>query len=207
MRRKPLTKSAAPALAQPAGATGKPAHSRPSPVSGTLSTPKPLACAGHAPATPAETAGKAPVPAPVPPVPPARSDAEREALRAAVREYLAAGSDELHAAELLALEHGLTAEAARREARAAVRDLERRLLRRISPGEHIAVSLQQRNRVVRSALADGDCRTALAAIDGRDKLLGLYGREYGDEDPKARNLFDLISRAQGGVHTDPSAED
>lgn len=116
------------------------------------------------------------------------------ALRDSVREAVIAGEDTWSIATRLIDENGMSRPAAQRLIRNTIKELEKAFVRAPSLDEHLAVSVAQRNRIVREALAAEDYRIALSALDGRDKLLGLFGRDL-TETERADSLVELIRRA------------
>lgn len=80
--------------------------------------------------------------------------------------------------------------------RATVDDLARHFAR-TPPSARLAVAVEQRDWIASMAMASADWRTALSALDARDKLLGLADRDAAAEDAGVRTLARLAELAAG----------
>lgn len=72
--------------------------------------------------------------------------------------------------------------------------------------EQRARAIEQRERIIQTAMANEDFRIALSALDSRDKILGVADEE--NEDALTRTLLDIANLARGGKNLteEPPAE-
>jgi len=111
--------------------------------------------------------------------------------------WLRSGCSPSRAAERVAAESGVDESAAREMVASAVSELAGALWTGGREGR-LAVAVEQRERVLAEAMASGDLKLALAAMESREKLMGLYGDAPSGG---AETLLDLLRGVDGGART------